>query len=142
MRKNIASVVILGATAALSLSVVSSAIAATYPPVLKPVFNSDGLNIGTYKAPQKETVRANETKVSFTATVSKPLDVTLAGFKAGATVTSSVVIGGKTVKLPPLTTNAKGVLDTKALGFTKPGKYVITYKSGGVTKTVTITIKK
>ena len=142
MRKNLASVVVLGAAAALSLSAVSTAIAATYPPVVAPVFKSDTLNIGTFKAPQKETVKATETKVTFTATLAKPVEVSLAGFKPGAKVTSSVVIGGKTVKLPALTTNAKGVLDTKALGFTKSGKYVITYKSGGVTKTVTITIKK
>ena len=142
MRKNLASVVVLGAAATLSLSAVSTAIAATYPPVVAPVFNGYTLNIGTYKAPQKETVKATETKATFTSTLSKSVDVSIAGFKPGATVTSTVVIGGKTVKLPPLTTNAKGVLDTKALGFTKPGKYVITYVSGRVKKTVTITIKK
>lgn len=140
MRKYFASAIILGASAALSFSVVSPALAAGYPTAVG--FHSTVVDVGLVKGPVIKVVAPVAAKrIVVTATLAKPADVIVSGFKANAIVTSTVVIGGKKVVLPKLTVGKNGKLDTKALVFKVPGKYVITYTSGGVTKTIAITVK-
>jgi len=125
MRKNLASVVILGAAAALSFSAVSPSIAATYPTTTG--FHSDTVDVGTTKGPvTKVTAPATKKNTPVAATLAKPAQVTVLGFKAKDVVTPSVVIDGKKVTLPKITVKPNGQLDTGALVFKKPGKYVVT----------------
>ncbi len=144
MRKNLASVIILGATAALSLSVVSPALAATYPPVVKVEFHSTGLDLGTPVGKVKKVAEQSKTttKLGETVALNTPVDFTLKGFKPNTTVTPTAKgPNGKPITLPKLVVKKDGTLDTKALVFKVKGTYVITYKGvGGVTKTITIKV--
>ena len=141
MRKNLASVVILGAAAALSFSDESPSMAADYPTTVG--FHSDGIDVGKSKGPvEKVEVPAGKKNTKVEATLDKPAEVTVNGFKPKAIVTASVVIDGKKVVLPKLTVGKDGKLDTGALTFKTPGTYKVSYTSGGVTKTITVTVKK
>ena len=141
MRKNLASVVILGAAVALSFSVVSPSMAADYPTTVG--FHSDGIDVGKSKGPvEKVEVPAGKKNTRVDATLDKPAEVTVNGFKPKAVVTASVVIDGKKVVLPKLIVGKDGTLDTGALTFKVAGTYRVSYTSGGVTKTIVVIVKK
>ena len=153
MRKNLASAIVLGASMALSISAVSSTFAAGYPTVVATGAQdkTGTVVVGTVKpgTPVLKNVVVNtavgtvKLPIVVTTSVAKPAELTIPGFTTGKKVTSTAVgPGGVKLTLPTLVVGAGGKLDTKVLGFTKPGTYTITYKQGNVTKTVKINIKK
>lgn len=143
MRKNLASAIILGATMALSVSLVSPTFAA-YPPKNGGVDNSTvSVGVSTEKAdPHKASASTANTFIS--QKENKPADVTVQGLPPKTVVPSTLKDpNGKVVKLPTLVVDSKGNLNLKNITFKTPGTYLITYSlPGGKKKTVTITVKK
>ena len=146
MRKNLASVIIFGASAALSLSAVSPALAASYPDtVTNVVLNTSTLSVGT-SVDKPKTYNADSTVLffRFNLKVDAPVVIRIPKLPAGKTVPTSVTNpDGSIIKLPKLVIDAKGNLTTKAFAFKKPGTYVIKFTlPNGKVKTETVTVKK
>ena len=146
MRKNLASVIILGATAALSLSSVSPALAASYPATVTDVtLNTGTFSVGT-SVDKPKTYNADATVLNFqfNLKIDAPVVIKIPKLTPGKTVPTSVTNpDGSIVKLPKLVVDAKGNLVTNAFAFKKPGTYVIKFTlPNGKIKTETVKVKK
>ena len=141
MRKTFALATVLAA--GLSLTSATIAGAATYPPSVNHVtLNTSTIVIGSAVTPITDPLIVKKATSTTSTPVDKPIRILIGGLKAGATVSSTLKgPNGKVITLPKLVVNANGTLDTKAIAFKTPGKYVITYKlPNGSTRTVTITV--
>ena len=132
----------------LPISVISAllaapAVSADYPPVLKKaVFNNSVVSVG----PSVDVVEnLTNLKTSFakeTTSAGEPIRVVIYGQKAGAVVTTTLTDSkGKSISLPKIVVNSKGVIDTSAIVIKVPGTYVLTVKlPNGTTRKLTITV--
>ena len=143
MRKNLASVIILGATMALSLSVVSPAIAAQYPPSITHVtVDNSNVAVGDPKGKFQDYRGTSLVKIN---TLSRKVDTTqvlsvqdLGKKNAGKTVPTTIKNpDGTSTKLPNLVIDARGVIKSDGIVFKKKGTYVVTFKLPDGTNKVT-----
>lgn len=149
MRKNFASVVILGATAALSLSSVSPALAAAkYPPTIsKVIVNNSNFVVGVPKG-KFETYKGVASILKFTIklkpNVTEVLTVKGLGTnEARKTVPTTIKNpDGTTTKIPNLVVDKNGNITSDGIAFKKAGTYVVTFKlPNGTTKVTTFIVK-
>ena len=150
MRKNLASVVILGATMALSLTVVSPALAAAqYPPTIgKVILDNTSFVVGVPKGVVK-TYLGNADVLAATYTIKKNVTEVLAvrnlgkghaGEKVATTIKNP---DGSTTKIPDLVIDAKGNIKSDGIAFKKPGVYKVSFKlPNGKTKITTFVVSK
>lgn len=144
MKINTAKTAII-ASIAIALSVATPVFAANYPPTItKIVINNSSIVIGSSTVPVKNVIKLTKTSATASTKINTPLRLTISGVKPGSVVHSTLLTPAKkTIVLPDIVANSKGLVDTKAMALKIAGKYVLYYwLPNGTYKAITITVKK